>query len=425
MNQDYNTLAMNILALLLHEPKNFKEARLSEAMFPDELLPLYKISLSLYREGAKPSPEAIAVFKHPLAGEASKLAAQILSRQPPIVGFGKLIAAATEHLCRNRMSILCRKYHELSHQTDAYFHDVLTNFQSEVISLSVSDQGGSLQAGSSFAEVENRLSWVQKNPGKLRGPSTGYIQLDKLLNGLTPRFYLFGARPSVGKTASLCDVNAALCEQHLNSVIFSLEMPADDLRERSISALSRVPISGFRDCVYTISEIRAIQTAQKKMKQWKWWINDNPNTTIGDIEAQCITMKREYGSIGMVGIDYLQLIQLPSQKDRWEMVAELSRRLKALGRVLGTAMVCLAQLRRTEGIYKKETGRTTAKRPELQDLRESGNLEQDADVVNFIHRDVRHEPEKAEFILAKQRGGPTQDEIRMEYNAPLTTFRDA
>lgn len=137
-----------------------------------------------------------------------------------------------------------------------------------------------------------------------------------------------------------------------------------------------------------------------------------------------MSLYRERGRIDMIAIDYIQLIRMAGKQDRWQQVAELSRRLKALGRNIGCAMIALSQLRRTDGVYNKELGRTMAKRPELQDLRESGDLEQDADVVQFIHRDTRNEPEKAEFIVAKQRGGPTEESIPMEYKCQLTTFKD-
>jgi replicative DNA helicase len=248
---------------------------------------------------------------------------------------------------------------------------------------------------------------------------------------LIPRYYVIGARPSVGKTAEICDLVSAVSTAPPRegradgiSLVFSLEMPADDLRERCLSALSGVQLSGFKDSPYTISELEAVTDAQQQMQGWKWWINDNPETSISDIEAQTISLYRDIGYIDMVAIDYLQLIRIFSKRDRWEQVAELSRRIKSLGRNVNTAMIALSQLKRAEGVWKKELGRTVPKTPELQDLREAGDIEQDADVVQFINRDIMNDPENAEFIIAKQRGGRT-DTVKMKYNPGLTSFSDA
>lgn len=422
--QPYDQLAMNLVALLLHDPKNFRDPRLSKDMFPEPLDSVFDIAISLYREGVKPTPEAIGVYKHPNASEASKHAAQILGRNPPIVPFNRLMAAAATHLCKLRMAAVCRKYHELVHDEGVEFTETLSQFQGDAIRLKVTDESGSLRTGSNFETINQRIQWKQKNPGKLKGRSSGYERLDKVLDGLMPRYYIIGARPSVGKTAELCDINSAICKESGASIIFSLEMPADDIRERSLSSLSRVPLSGFRDLPYSISELESVTRAQNQMQKWKWWINDDPETSISDIEAQSMSLYRDNGKIDTIFVDYLQLIAMPGKKDRWEKVGEMSRRLKALGRNIGCAMIALSQLTRSEGIYHKESGRTRDKRPELSSLRESGNLEQDADVVQFIHRDIRTEPEKAEFIVAKHRGGPTEDSIPMCYNSQITSFSE-
>ena len=422
---NYDQVTYNLMSLLLHEPKNFKDARLGRDMFPAPLDDLFSVAHSLYREGVKPTLEAIGVSGHPNAEQCLKIASQMIERGPPIVPPDKLITAAVKHMARLRILTVCRKFHDMASEDDVDVGQALTQFQGEAINIRVTDQRTALGHGSEFKSVNDRLHWRQQNAGKLRGPSTGYPTLDKMLDGLTPRYYIFGARPSVGKTAELCDITGALASEQEPCIVYSLEMPKDDYRERMLSAWSRVCISGYRDAPFTITELKAIAQTQKNMEKWPWWINDDPETSIADIETQCISHTRDLGKPTMVAIDYLQLVRIAGKKDKWELVAELSRRLKALGRNINCAIVALSQLKRTDGVFHKDTGRTMAKRPELQDLRESGDLEQDADVVQFIHRDVRHEPEKAEFILAKQRGGPTTDGIPMQYVPSLTTFKEA
>lgn len=174
-----------------------------------------------------------------------------------------------------------------------------------------------------------------------------------------------------------------------------------------------------------MDELNRISKAQRVMKQWNWYINDDPDSTIDDIEAQSMCLHKEE-PIDMIGIDYIQLIRHPHRMKRFEQVSEISNRLARLKRRLKTtAVVALSQLRRVEGRFVKELDRTMTPKPELQDLRESGDLEQDADVVGLLHRDPRHEPTKAELIIGKQRGGPTGEPIKLEFQTEITRFIEA
>jgi len=313
----------------------------------------------------------------------------------------------------------------MANDAETDFSEILSSWQGECLQVKVNASNGTFQHGSNFKSINEEIAWRTKNPGKIRGVETGYHQLDMMLDGLQPQYHIIGARPSVGKTAVLCDMTSAICTKGGSALIFSLEMKADKIRQRMITSTSRVPISGFQDRPYTITELNSITKAQNDIQKWSWWINENPATTISDIESQSISMFRELGKIDFIGVDYIGIVKVVGSNPKFKRleVDDISARLKALGKTIDCPMVVLSQMTRQEGVYNKELGRTLEKRPELSSLKESGGLEADADVAILLHRDIRYEPEKAEFIVAKNRNGRTGD-IQMTYNPQLTTFRD-
>lgn len=383
---------------------------------------LLTVSRKMAAEGIKVTPEALSL--HPEGGEkCATLAGALLSRNPPDAPMDLLLEAIQKENLRSNITALCRRYHDKANEEDSNPGDTLLDLHGEISKLTSQRTSNKFQHGSEMAGIEERLSWRQQHTGMLRGPSSGIRALDIRLNGITPRYYIIGARPSVGKSALLGNIIEAFCQEGKRCLQFSWEMPADDCRERQLSALSGVNLTAYADRPLTMIELQKISSAQRVMKQWNWYINDDPDCTIDDIEAQSMCLHKEE-KIDLIGIDYIQLVRHTHRMKRFEQVSDISNRLARLRRRLGTtAVMALSQLRRVEGRYVKELDRTMTPKPELQDLRESGDLEQDADVVGLLHRDNRHEPTEAELIIAKQRGGPTGEPIPLEFVPGITKFK--
>ena len=252
----------------------------------------------------------------------------------------------------------------------------------------------------------DRLEQLIDRGEEITGVPTGYTDLDRLLAGLQPsNLVVVGARPSMGKTAFALGaaVNAALTG--LPVLFFSLEMSHLELAQRVLSAESRVDATRMRNGRLLNTDYTKVTNAISRLSAAPLHIDDNPNVTVMDIRARARRMKSREG-LGLVVVDYLQLMSgRHSAENRQVEISEISRGLKILARELDIPVVALSQLSRT-------LESRADKRPMLADLRESGAIEQDADVVMFIYRDELYNRETAErgsaqIIVSKHRSGPT------------------
>ena len=267
----------------------------------------------------------------------------------------------------------------------------------------------------SFYKVENLVPGAFeileerfKTKGLVSGVQTGFSQLDKLTSGFqNSDLIILAARPSMGKTAMALNIarNAAV-KGNTPVAIFSLEMAKEQLVLRLLCAESQIKSHRMRDGFISDQEWKALHEAGNTLFQAPIYIDDSPENSVLSIRAKTRRLKME-NDVGLVIIDYLQLMKVVRTSERRDLdISEISRSLKALARELDIPVVALSQLNRQ--LEKRDD-----KRPRLSDLRESGALEQDADVVAFIHRaDAFRKAEevhdgKAEIIVAKQRNGPT------------------
>ena len=255
----------------------------------------------------------------------------------------------------------------------------------------------------------DRLEELYGSDGGPTGTPTGYIELDKLTSGLQPSsLYVVGARPSMGKTAFALGMVANAGVRHsLPVLLFSLEMGHMELTQRLLSSEARVDSVNMRDGRLGDDDWRRINSALGKLASAPIWIDDSPNVTITQIRARARRLRSKVGALAMVVVDYLQLMTgRSSAENRQVEVSEISRGLKILARELECPVVALSQLSRALEVRAD-------KRPMLADLRESGAIEQDADVVMFIYRDEVYNPSNtdtaglAEISVAKHRNGPT------------------
>jgi len=253
--------------------------------------------------------------------------------------------------------------------------------------------------------------------GGASGVPTGFVDLDNLTGGLhDSELVILASRPSMGKTAFATNIAEHVTIHENIPVLFvSLEMARHELAQRLLSSQGKIDGQKFRSGLMSKDEREKLVEASTKLSSAPLYIDDSPSRSISQIAACARRLKRREG-LGVLVVDYLQLIQPDNPNDpRQEQVARMSRRLKALARELKIPVLCVAQLNRQVEVG---TGKE-ARRPRLSHLRESGAIEQDADVVMFVHREEYfHSREKAEemdiigkgeIMVAKQRNGPTGD----------------
>lgn len=252
----------------------------------------------------------------------------------------------------------------------------------------------------------DQIEAASKNKGAVTGVATGFVDLDYKTAGFQPSdLILIAARPSMGKTAFVLNVADNICfRQHKAAVIFSLEMSKEQLVNRLLSQESNVDSQHIRTGNLQDQEWISLMEGAGIISDSRLIIDDTPNISIGELRSKCRKYKLEQ-DIDIIIIDYLQLMSGSGKNDsRQQEISDISRSLKALARELNVPVIALSQLSRA--VEKREDHR-----PILSDLRESGAIEQDADVVMFLYRDdyYNKETEKkdiAEVIIAKQRNGP-------------------
>ncbi|NBT46755.1 MAG: replicative DNA helicase [Actinobacteria bacterium] len=251
----------------------------------------------------------------------------------------------------------------------------------------------------------DEIELVQRNQG-LAGVPTGFTQLDKTTNGLHPgQLVIIAARPGLGKSTLALDIaREAAINKKLATAIFSLEMSQTEIAMRLLSAETSIYLQSMRAGSITDNEWAIIAERRSAIANAPLIIDDSPNLNIVEIRAKCRRMIKEW-DLKLIIIDYIQLMTSGKKvENRQQEVSEFSRSLKLLAKELKVPVVALSQLNR-----KSEEG--SSKKPELSQLRESGSLEQDADLVILIHREFNQQENtrvgEAELILAKQRNGPT------------------
>jgi len=255
-------------------------------------------------------------------------------------------------------------------------------------------------------EVMDRIDLLCQRDDPITGVATGFTDLDEKLSGLQPSdLIIVAGRPSMGKTAFAMNVvEQAAIKGRLPVAVFSMEMPAEQLTMRMLSSLGRIDQHKLRTGRLDDDDWPRLTSALTILNETEIHIDDSSALNPAEIRARCRRLKREKG-LGLVVVDYLQLMQVPgTRENRATEISEISRGLKGLAKELKVPVVALSQLNRS-------LESRTNKRPMMSDLRESGAIEQDADVILFIYRDEVYNEDskdkgKAEIIIGKQRNGP-------------------
>ena len=273
----------------------------------------------------------------------------------------------------------------------------------------------------SLDRIDERMSGEHTSVGV----DTGFTELDALMGGLhNSELIILAARPSMGKTAlALNIVEYVTLKSNIPTLLVSLEMSSMELADRLLSSVAKVDGARLRDGMVTTTDRQRLVEKAAYISEAPLFVDDAPNRTVTEIAAVARRIRRREGGLGFIVVDYLQLIQPDDAKDpRHEQVARMTRRLKGLAREMKVPVLCVAQLNR-------QTEDARDNQPRLSHLRESGAIEQDADVVMFVHRKeyFASEDEKdqfagqAEVIIAKQRNGPV-GKIDLAWKKQFTRF---
>jgi replicative DNA helicase len=294
--------------------------------------------------------------------------------------------------------------------------------------FAIAEKGARSKAG--FQSVSSvlpgaidRLDMLHQNPGQLTGVSTGFTELDRMTAGLQPGdLVIIAGRPSMGKTTLAINIaeNAAV-GKGVPAAIFSMEMSAEQLTMRMISSLGRVNQGHLRTGMFSDEDWSRINGAVAQMSAAPIFIDETPALSPTEVRARARRLKREKG-VGLIVIDYLQLMQVGGNtENRATEISEISRGLKALAKELACPVIALSQLNRS-------VEQRADKKPVMSDLRESGAIEQDADVIMMIYREEVYDqstPRKgiADIIIAKQRNGPV-GEVQLAFLGEYTKFEN-
>ena len=275
------------------------------------------------------------------------------------------------------------------------------------------------EVGPMFNDVLEQIELMEQRGSELTGLATGYTDLDRKLAGLQPsNLVVIASRPGMGKSSLALGIAINVAAQDEPVAIFSLEMSKEELVQRILSSVGKVDSMKLRAGQLGPLWQRVVDAAGKMYKA-PIYIDDSPVVSVTDIRAKCRRLKRKKG-LSLVVVDYLQLMQATNRENRQQEISEITRNLKNLARELEVPIVAASQLNRS--LEQRED-----KRPRLSDLRESGAIEQDADVVMFIYRHEYYHPEEvekkgiAEVIIAKHRTGSTGP-IEMTFQAEFTRF---
>ena len=269
--------------------------------------------------------------------------------------------------------------------------------------------------------VERKLEQLRLNNGQLAGLPTGFHDLDRSTTGLHPGdLVIVAGRPSMGKTSFALNIaEHVVMSEKKPALVFSMEMPAEQLVLRVLSSFASLPMGKLRSGELDDRDMDSLVSASGFLRAAPLYIDETGAMSPLDVRARARRVKSRHG-LGLIVVDYIQLMQVPGTKDnRTGEIAEISRSLKALGKELEVPVIALSQLNR--GVEQRDN-----KRPRMSDLRESGGIEQDADLVLFIYRDEvynKDSPDKgtAEIIIAKQRNGPLGT-VRTAFKGEFTRF---
>ena len=348
----------------------------------------------------------------------------LISSVPTAANAGYYARIVRETAVLRRLVEAGTKIVQMGYTGDGDADDIVDAAQAEV--YSVTDRRTSEDYVPLSAIMEGTLDEIEaigSRGGEMVGVPTGFADFDELTNGLHPgQMIVVAARPAVGKSTLGLDIaRAAAIKNGMTTCIFSLEMGRNEITMRLLSAEARVPLHHMRTGKLTDDDWTRLARRMGEVSNAPLFIDDSPNMSMMEIRAKCRRLKQR-SDLKLVIIDYLQLMSSGKRvESRQQEVSEFSRAIKLLAKELEVPVIAISQLNRG-------SEQRTDKKPQMSDLRESGSIEQDADMVVLLHREELYEREspragEADFIVAKHRNGPTAT-ITVAFQGHYSRFVD-
>ena len=389
---------------------------------------IYDAILSLYSHGEPTdviavSDELTKIGELSRAGGADYLHT-LTGLVPTAANAGFYASIVSEKAVLRRLVEAGTRIVQMGYQSEGEVMDLVNNAQAEIYAVNGNVETEDYVPLS--VAVTAAVDEIEANAGKdgtMTGVPTGFTDLDNLTNGFHPgQMIIVAARPALGKSTLALDfARAASIKNNRASVFFSLEMGRSEIAMRLLSAEASVPLQAMRKGRVEAHEWTKLASTRGRINDAPLFIDDSPNMTLVEIRAKCRRLKQK-NDLKLVVIDYLQLMTSGKKvESRQQEVSEFSRALKLMAKELQVPVIALSQLNR--GPEQRAD-----KRPAISDLRESGSLEQDADMVILLHRESAYDKEsaragEADFIVAKHRNGPTAD-ITVAFQGHLSRFAD-
>lgn len=313
-----------------------------------------------------------------------------------------------------------------AYQGDVSISDIIAQTEKSMLDISNQNTGTGFRNVADILDTHMQIVETRsQTDGFVTGLSTGFVGLDKITTGLHEgNLIILAARPAMGKTALALNIakNVAV-QEYKPAVIFSLEMGAEELIERIVASEGMVPGYHLKTGNLSTDEWKRLVQAQSNLYDTPIFVDDTAGIRISEIRSKARKLSQEMGGLGIIIIDYLQLITGSKGENRQQIVSEISRELKILAKDLRVPVIALSQLSRS--VEQRQD-----KRPMLSDLRESGSIEQDADIVAFLYREAYYQKEQAdsqeannvtELILEKNRHG-SLGTVKLYFHKEYTKF---
>lgn len=313
-----------------------------------------------------------------------------------------------------------------AYQGDVSIGDIITKTEKSLLDISNQNAGTGFRNVADILDTHMQIVETRsQTDGFVTGLSTGFVGLDKITTGLHEgNLIILAARPAMGKTALALNIAKHVAiKERKPAVIFSLEMGAEELIERMLASEGMVPAYHLKTGNLSMDEWKRLVQAQNNLYDAPIFVDDTAGIRMSEIRSNARKLAQEMGGLGVIIIDYLQLITGAKGENRQQIVSEISRELKILAKDLRVPVIALSQLSRS--VEQRQD-----KRPMLSDLRESGSIEQDADIVAFLYRDAYYQKEQAdsqetnnvtELILEKNRHG-SLGTVKLYFHMEYTKF---
>ena len=352
---------------------------------------------------------------------------EILNFVPTASNIDYYIQSVEESAILRRLINTANEIAEEGYRTEESVNEILDSSEKRILNIVKNRKSSEFRTIKDvLAKTQSDLERLSENKGEITGLATGWYDFDKLTTGLHPNeFIIIAARPAMGKTAFALNLAThAAMSQDKSVAVFNLEMSAEQLAMRILSSVGQIEGFKLRTGNLMNNDWKRINEASSQLSNTNLVIDDTPGITIGEIRAKCRRLASSEKGLSLVLIDYLQLISGGKNygANRQQEVSDISRSLKTLAMELGVPVIALSQLSRS--VEARED-----KRPLMSDLRESGSIEQDADIVAFLYRDDYYNKEArtednnsiSELIIGKHRNGPTAT-IELLFKKNTSTF---